>query len=128
MKPIVSTIAVTIIATIHIAISTVEIFFWKNPSVYERLDYNAEMAAKVTPIVENAGLYNSFIAAGLIWGAFAKSNSLPIRVFFLVCVIIAGVFGALTLKRTTFFIQTLPAFLALLLVVFTQGSAEPAQP
>lgn len=125
---IVSTTAVAIIATIHIAISIVEIFLWKNPSVYQRLDYNAEIAAKVAPIVENAGLYNSFIAAGLIWGTFAKSNSLPIRVFFLVCVIIAGVFGALTLKRTTFVIQTLPAFLALLLVVFTQDIAKSSQP
>ncbi|MEH2154035.1 DUF1304 domain-containing protein [Nostoc sp.] len=113
---IMSTVAVLIVAAVHIAISVVEIFFWENPLVYQRLDFTAEIASKVAPIVQNAGLYNSFIAAGLIWGAFAKSNSLEIRVFFLVCVIIAGVFGALTLKWTTLVLQTLPAFVALAVV------------
>jgi putative membrane protein len=57
-----------------------------------------------------------FIAAGLIWGAFAKSIRLAIRVFFLVCVVIAGIFGALTLKETTLVLQTLPASVALIFV------------
>ncbi|WP_334977366.1 DUF1304 domain-containing protein [Nostoc sp.] len=113
---ILSTAVVLIVAAVHIAISVVEIFFWENPLVYQKLDFTAEIASKVTPIVQNAGLYNSFIAAGLIWRAFAKSNSLEIRIFFLVCVIIAGVFGALTLKWTTLVLQTLPAFVALALV------------
>ncbi|WP_392476496.1 DUF1304 domain-containing protein [Nostoc sp. C110] len=109
-------ISIILVAAIHIAISIVEIFLWQNPSVYQRLDFTAEIATKVAPIAQNAGLYNSFIAAGLIWGAFAKSNSLGIRIFFLVCVIIAGVFGALTLRWTTLVLQTLPAFIALTLV------------
>ncbi|MEH2082156.1 MAG: DUF1304 domain-containing protein [Nostoc sp.] len=118
---IMSTISVLIIAAIHIAISVAEIFLWENPLVYQRLDFTAEIASKVAPIVQNAGLYNSFIAAGLIWGTFAKSNSLEIRVFFLVCVIIAGVFGALTLKWTTLVLQTLPAFVALAVVWLTHS-------
>ncbi|WP_414573501.1 DUF1304 domain-containing protein [Nostoc sp. CCY 9925] len=113
---ILSTVAVLIVAAVHISISIVEIFFWENPLVYQRLDFTAEIASKAAPIVQNAGLYNSFIAAGLIWGAFAKSNSLEICVFFLVCVIIAGVFGALTLKWTTLVLQTLPGCVALTLV------------
>jgi putative membrane protein len=111
---IVATIAVAVVAAIHITISVVEMFFWKNPLIYQRLDFTAELASKVYPIVQNAGLYNSFIAAGLIWGAFAKEK--PIRVFFLVCVVIAGIFGALTLKWTTLILQSLPASAALILV------------
>jgi putative membrane protein len=118
---LISTVTVLIVGAVHIAISVVEIFFWQNPLVYQRFDFTAEIASKVAPIVQNAGLYNSFIAAGLIWGAFAKSNSLEIRVFFLVCVIIAGIFGALTLKWTTLVLQTLPAFVALAVVWLTHS-------
>ncbi|MBE8967522.1 DUF1304 domain-containing protein [Nostocales cyanobacterium LEGE 12452] len=114
--PTSATISILLVAVIHIAISIVKSSLWQNPSVYQRLDFTAEIATKVAPIVQNVGLYNSFIAAGLIWGAFAKSNSLRIRIFFLVCIIIAGVFGALTLRWTTLVLQTLPAFIALALV------------
>lgn len=113
---IVATIAVAFIAFIHIVISVVEMFLWKNPVVHQRLGFTADVASQVAPIVKNAGLYNGFIAAGLIWGAFTKSDVLLIRVFFLVCVVIAGIFGALTLKRTTLVLQTLPASIALIFV------------
>lgn len=112
----VATIGVTFIGVIHIAISIVEIFFWKTPLIHQRLDFTTELANKVYPIVQNAGLYNGFIAAGLIWGAFARRDALAIRVFFLVCVVIAGIFGALTLKETTLVLQTLPASVALIFV------------
>ncbi len=114
--PILAKISVVIVAAVHIAISVVEMFLWNNPFVYQRLDFTSEMASIVTPIVQNAGLYNGFIAGGLIWGAFTKDNALSVRVFFLVCVVIAGIFGALTLKWTTLVLQTLPAFAALTLV------------
>ncbi len=113
---IIATIGVVVVAVIHVAISVVEMFFWKAPLIHQRLDFTTELADKVYPIVQNAGLYNSFIAAGLIWGAFAKSNALSIRVFFLVCVVIAGIFGALTLKGTTLVLQTLPASVTLICV------------
>lgn len=113
---IIATIAVVLVAIVHIIISVVEMFLWEKPPVHERLGFTADVAGKVTPIVRNAGLYNSFIAAGLIWGAFTQSDSLSVRVFFLVCVVIAGIFGALTLKRTTLVLQTLPASIALILV------------
>ncbi|MGF1934015.1 MAG: DUF1304 domain-containing protein [Nostoc sp. ChiQUE02] len=113
---IVATIAIAFVAFIHIVISVVEMFLWKNPVVHQRLGFTADIASQVAPIVKNAGLYNGFIAAGLIWGAFTKSDVLSIRVFFLVCVVIAGIFGALTLKRTTLVLQTLPASIALIFV------------
>ncbi|MCW5316625.1 DUF1304 family protein [Nostoc sp. KVJ3] len=113
---IIATISVIFVAVVHIIISVVEIFLWGNPFVHQRLGFTADGAELVAPIVKNAGLYNSFIAAGLIWGAFAKSDFLSVRVFFLVCVVIAGIFGALTLKKTTFVLQTLPASIALIFV------------
>lgn len=122
--PVVTTLAVLAVAAIHIAISTVEIFFWKNPLVYQRLDFVADVARQVAPIVQNAGLYNGFIAAGLIWAAFAKSNTVRLRVFFLVCVIAAGIFGALTLKWTTLALQTIPGFTALAFVWFTRSQFQ----
>jgi putative membrane protein len=117
---ILATFAVAIAALIHILISVVEIFFWKTPVIYERLGFTAEVASQVAPIVQNAGLYNSFIAAGLLWSAVAKEYALPLRTFFLVCVAIAGIFGAITLRPTTLALQTMPALLALILVWIAQ--------
>ena len=113
---IIATIAVVLVAIVHVIISVVELFLWEKPRVHGRLGFTADVAGQVAPIVKNAGLYNSFVAAGLIWGAFTQSDSLSVRVFFLVCVVIAGIFGALTLKRTTLVLQTLPASIALILV------------
>jgi len=119
-----ATVTVFIVGAIHVLISIVEMFFWKNPVVYQRLDFTTDVANQVAPIVQNAGLYNGFIAAGLIWAAFAKSNTVQLRVFFLVCVIIAGIFGAFTLKWTTLALQTIPGFIALTFVWLTRSQLK----
>jgi len=111
---IVAIIAVAIVGVTHVAIAMVEMFFWETPFIYERLGFTASIAHQVAPIVNNAGLYNAFIAAGLFWGAFNENRS--IRLFFLVCVIVAGIYGAVTLRPTTLVLQTLPAAIALILV------------
>jgi putative membrane protein len=121
---IAATVGLIFVAVIHIAISVAEIFFWTTPLIYQRLDFTAELADKVYPIVQNAGLYNSFIATGLIWGAFAKRDALAIRVFFLICVVIAGVFGAFTLRETTLILQTLPASVALIFVWLAYNQSQ----
>ena len=111
-----STIAaglVWLVAAIQLAIAIVEICFWKVPAVHSRLGFNAIDAEKVAPIVANAGLYNSFLAAGLIWGVMAGAGGSHIVVFFLACVVVAGIFGAVTLKPTTLALQTVPGALAL---------------
>jgi putative membrane protein len=112
-------------ALIHVVITTIEMFFWTNPKVYQRLDLGLDEpeARKVAPIVKNVGLYNGFLAAGLIWGLFPGPTAFPVRAFFLSCVIIAGIFGAVTLpKSTTLFIQTLPAALALALTYLARSN------
>jgi putative membrane protein len=89
------------------------------PFVYERLDrfhFSPEEARTIWPIVANAGLYNSFIAAGLVWSLYTTRDSQSIKVFFLTCVVIAGIVGAPTVSWLTIVIQTLPALLALLLL------------
>lgn len=102
----IATLSVVIVALIHIILCVVEIFFWKEPIIHQRLGYSLEEALKVAPIVANAGLYNGFIAAGLIWGLISGKTGDAIKIFFLLCVIIAGIFGAATLTWTPLLIQT----------------------
>lgn len=107
--------AVGFVAVIHIAIALAELFFWEK--IYARINFPPEAVGPVKPIVQNAGLYNSFIAAGLIWDLLTATVALQISIFFLICVAIAGVFGAFTLSRNTLWLQTAPATIALALVL-----------
>jgi len=119
---------VLLVAVIHVAIAVVEIFFWNHPLfhiVHSDLGLNSAEAIKVAPIVGNAGLYNGFLAAGLIWGLLSRARSYQIKVFFLTCVILAGIFGAVTLKWTTLVLQSSPGAIALLAVWMSKVSAEP---
>jgi putative membrane protein len=117
--PLLANVAVGFVALLHVVISAAEMFFWKSSAVYRRLDrfnFSQDEANKVAPIVANAGLYNAFIASGLVWSLFATNDSQSLKLFFLSCVVIAGIYGAATLKRTTLVLQTLPALLAASLV------------
>ena len=113
MSSAITTVLVSLVALVQIVIATVEMFLWKVPRVHSRLNFTDDEAKKVAPIVANAGLYNSFLAAGLIWGLLSNSGRTQIEVFFLTCVVIAGVFGAVTLKPTTLVLQSLPGALGL---------------
>jgi putative membrane protein len=119
-------VAVGFVALLHVVICVAEMFFWKRSAVYKRLDrfnFSQDEADKVAPIVANAGLYNAFIASGLIWSLFASDASQSLKLFFLTCVVIAGIYGAVTLKRTTLVLQTLPALLAMGLVCMANRAA-----
>src|SRR5262249_21518083 len=116
MPPTIATVLVSLVALVQITIATVEMFFWNLPRVHSRLNFTDDAARQVARIVANAGLYNGFLAAGLIWGLLLDCGEPRLEVFFLACVIIAGVFGALTLKRATLVLQTLPGALALVAV------------
>lgn len=121
----IATLSVVIVALIHIILCVVEIFFWKEPIIHQRLGYSLEEALKVAPIVANAGLYNGFIAAGLIWGLISGKTGDAIKIFFLLCVIIAGIFGAATLTWTPLLIQTAPGAIAIhLLLVWISKSKD----
>ncbi len=122
--PLFANLFVVIVALVHILLCVAEIFFWKEPVIHQRLGFTLEEALKVAPIVANAGLYNGFIAAGLIWGLISARTGDAVKIFFLVCVIIAGIFGAVTLKWTTLVIQTAPGAIALFLVGISKSQAN----
>lgn len=115
LLPKITQIAIVLVGLIHVGLAIGEIFFgaWL---LEKRFDFPEEIAAQSDPIVKNAGIYNSFIAAGLFWSAFDPTNSTILSIFFLSCVVIAGVFGAITLKWTTLIIQTIPAIIPLALI------------
>ena len=113
MSASIATVSIAVVALVQSAIAVAEMFLWKLPQVHSRLDFTAAEAEKVAPIVANAGLYNGFLAAGLIWALRSGSGRSGIAGFFLTCVVVAGVFGAVTLKPTTLVLQTLPAGIAL---------------
>jgi putative membrane protein len=122
-------IVILLNALIHLGFAVGEIFF--ATYLLEKLfGFSTEDAIKTAPIAKNAGIYNSFIAAGLFWSVFAQNNAFELRLFFLICVAIAGIFGALTLpskdqtkKRNinTLFLQTLPATIGVVLVITTHS-------
>ena len=118
--PLFANLFVVIVALVHIIIFVVEMFFWKQPVIHERLGFTLEEAIKVAPIVANAGLYNGFLAVGLIWGLVSGKTGNAIKIFFLACVIIAGIFGAATLTRTPLLIQTAPGAIALFLLLISK--------
>ena len=125
--PKIANLCVVFVALVHIILLVVEMFFWKKPLMNDRLGFTLEEAIKVAPIVANAGLYNGFLAAGLIWGLVSGKNGDAIMVFFLVCVIIAGIFGAATLTRTPLLIQTAPGAIALFLVWISRWKDSGSQ-
>lgn len=116
LLPKIIQIAIVLVGFIHVGLAIAEIFFgaWL---LEKRFDFPEGIAAQADPIVKNAGIYNSFIAVDLFWSAFDATNSTILSIFFLSCVIIAGVFGAITLKWTTLIIQTIPAIIPLALIL-----------
>lgn len=107
---------VAFVALVQLTIALVELLLWNRPVVHRRLAFTADEARKVAPIVVNAGLYNGFLAAGLLWGLLTTGDDTAIKLFFLACVVVAGVFGAVTLKWTTLVLQAIPGGLALFAV------------
>ena len=101
------------VALQHISFLAVEMLFWNHPIGRKMFNLTEQFAADTTVMAANQGLYNGFLAAGLIWGLIAKKRD--VTLFFLGCVIIAGIFGAATVSPTILYVQALPAVLALAL-------------
>ncbi len=107
-------VLIGLVAVLHCGIMILEMFYWDHPVGREIFSMTAEESASSAILAANQGLYNGFLAAGLFWGLISKKRD--VVVFFLLCVIAAGVFGAATAKFTILFTQALPAALALLAV------------
>jgi putative membrane protein len=109
-------LAVALIAALHVYILVLEMFLWDKPAGRRAFGLTREFASATRVLAANQGLYNGFLAAGLIWGLALGDAGRPVQVFFLLCVLVAGVFGALTANRRILFVQAVPAAIALALL------------
>lgn len=115
---VVAKIFVGLVAVIHIYILVLEMFLWRTPRARKAFGTTAEFADATAVLAANQGLYNGFLAAGLIFGlVVGGAAAFPVTVFFLACVIIAGLYGAATASKRIIFVQALPAAIALLFVL-----------
>ncbi|MBD3848453.1 putative membrane protein [Bosea sp. OAE752] len=110
----IATILTGLVALIHVYIAVLEIWLWDTPRGRRAFGLTPEFAKQSRVLAANQGLYNAFLAAGLGWGLWLGPAGLSIKLFFLACVLVAGLFGAATASRKILYIQALPAALALL--------------
>ena len=113
-------LVVALVALLHVWFLVLEMFLWDKPTGLRTFGHSAEHAAASKVLAANQGLYNGFLAAGLVWGLTLGSAGTAVKVFFLACVIVAGVYGAATASRKILFVQALPGTIALALVLATR--------
>ena len=112
-----SAIAIALVAVEHFYFLVLEMFLWQSPMGLKTFHNTAEFAQQSATLAANQGLYNGFLAAGLLFSLFhPAAKGRAVRSFFLGCVVVAGVYGAVTALPSIFFIQALPALIALALV------------
>jgi len=117
---VVANIVVGLIALLHLYILVLEMFLWTTPRGRAAFGTDAEFAKASAALAANQGLYNGFLAAGLIWGLVAADPvGFQAKIFFLVCVMVAGIYGAVTVNRRILFIQTVPAAVGFALVLIS---------
>ncbi|MEZ2333442.1 DUF1304 domain-containing protein [Mesorhizobium sp. RCC_202] len=107
-------ILVGLVALIHCYIVYLEMVLWNTPRGHKAFGLKPDFASASKVLAANQGLYNGFLAAGLIWGLYLGAAGFQIKMFFLICVTIAGLYGAATVGRKILFIQTAPAVLAII--------------
>ena len=112
-------VVVGLVALVHVYILVLEMFLWETPTGLRVFGQTKEAAAASKVLAANPGLYNGFLAAGLIWGLSLGADGTNVKVFFLICVLIAGVYGALTASRRILFVQAIPAAIGLALVLLS---------
>ncbi|RKT50681.1 putative membrane protein [Azonexus fungiphilus] len=115
--PTAAIVATALVALLHLYILYLEMFLWTTPRGRKAFGLTPEFAAATRVLAANQGLYNGFLAAGLLWGLWLGPAGDPVKIFFLGCVIVAGLFGAATASRRILFIQALPGAIALALVL-----------
>lgn len=110
---LISDVLIVIVALLHFFFLYLEMFLWDKPFGRKTFRMSEEQARQSKTLAINQGLYNGFLAAGLLWGLVAGD---AVKIFFLSCVVIAGIFGAFTVSKRIFYIQAAPAILALALL------------
>jgi putative membrane protein len=111
-------VLVALVAALHAYFLVLEMFLWDRPQGRKAFGLDHEFATSTKAMAANQGLYNGFLAAGLVWGLLAGGDlRVPVLTFFLACVVVAGVFGAATVSRRILLVQALPAAVALIAVL-----------
>jgi putative membrane protein len=123
MKTIATALVVLVLAS-HMGFLVLEMFFWTSPYAMKAFGLTPEFAQSSKAMAANQGLYNGFLAAGLAWGLLKGDEGFALKVFFLSCVVVAGIFGALTVKASILFVQALPAALALMALLASRTSVK----
>lgn len=113
-----ATIAIVVVALIHAYILVLEMFFWDKPQGRKAFGLKEEFARSTKVMAANQGLYNGFLAAGLLWSIYLGTAGQHIALFFLLCVLVAGVYGAITSSRKILFVQAVPAAISIALLLF----------
>ncbi|EJD6656083.1 TPA: DUF1304 domain-containing protein [Enterobacter cloacae] len=109
-----ATVLIVIVALIHLYILVLEMFLWNTKTGHKAFNLTPDFARDTRVLAANQGLYNGFLAAGLLWGLWLGEHGVPVTVFFLSCVLLAGIFGAATASRKILYVQAMPALAALL--------------
>lgn len=108
---------VGLVALLHSYFLILEMFLWDKPTGLRVFGMTPEKAAISKTLAANQGLYNGFLVAGLVWGLLRGAEGKDIKIFFLGCVIVAGLFGAITVSKRILFVQAVPALIALVLTL-----------
>lgn len=116
----IATLLVGLVAAIHVYIVVLEMFLWDKPFGRRVFGNSAEFAAASKVLAANQGLYNGFLAAGLVWGLMPGGGGVPVQLFFLGCVIVAGIYGAITVGIKILLVQAVPAALAMAAVLLSR--------
>lgn len=110
-------VVVALVALLHVYILVLEMFLWTKPAGLRAFGQTREAAEASKVLAANQGLYNGFLAAGLAWGLSLGAAGHGVKVFFLLCVLVAGLYGAATASRKILFVQALPAAIGLILLL-----------
>src|SRR5688572_22483153 len=111
-------VLIAVVALLHVYFLVLEMFLWTKPAGRRAFGTTQEQAEQSKTLAANQGLYNGFLAAGLLWGLLLGAEGYAVKVFFLGCVVIAGLYGGLTVSRRVLWIQALPAAIGVLLLCF----------
>jgi putative membrane protein len=110
-------VTIGLIALLHVYILVLEMFLWTKPAGLRAFGLTKENAAASKVLAANQGLYNGFLAAGLLWGLVLGAAGAGVKLFFLGCVLVAGLYGAATASRKILFVQAVPAAIGIALVL-----------
>lgn len=116
---LIASIVVGLIGVLHVYILILEMFLWDKPAGLRAFGNTQQAATATRVLAANQGLYNGFLAAGLFWGLSLGAAGTGVKVFFLLCVLVAGLYGAATASRKILFIQAIPAAVGLALVLLS---------